>query len=147
MPWEVLGSNLARNSDFQLHAGSDDDCRSAAATSGAVTHQEVEAILAARRQRGDFFPVELFADPAWDMLLQLYALQLKQRRVSVSKLCLCGGVPQTTALRWIAKLEAEGLVHRENDPLDARRWWIDLSDAGTEAMRSYFSGVRARSVV
>ncbi|WP_156029809.1 winged helix DNA-binding protein [Sphingomonas sp. URHD0057] len=94
--------------------------------------------------RSEFFGAELFADPAWDMLLELYALACETRRVSVSKLSLAAGVPTTTALRWIEKLEAEGLVVRANDPLDARRVWVALSNAGHSAMQAFVEEVTGR---
>jgi DNA-binding MarR family transcriptional regulator len=96
------------------------------------------SIIKARSARRRFFDGELFADPAWDMLLELYALEGEGRRISVSKLSLAAGVPCTTALRWLDKLEAESLLVREEDPSDGRRVWIMLSPNGIAAMDSYF---------
>ena len=95
------------------------------------------SIIHARAFRREIFAGELFADPAWDMLLELYALTCEGRRISVSKLSFAAGVPATTALRWIDKLEAEGLVIRFEDPLDARRIWISLSETGYSAMECF----------
>jgi DNA-binding MarR family transcriptional regulator len=100
--------------------------------------QLVRAIQAARRRRDALFAPELFADPAWDMLLELYALHLEQKRVSVSSLCIAAYVPPTTALRWVAKLEEERLATRTEDPMDGRRTWIELSAVGIERMERYF---------
>lgn len=97
----------------------------------------VRSIIKARAVRREFFGAQLFADPAWDMLLELYALTCEGRRVSISKLSLASGVPGTTALRWIEKLEAECLVVRTDDPLDARRVWITLSSSGHSAMDAF----------
>lgn len=80
---------------------------------------------------------DLFADPAWDMLLELFALKLEQRRTSVTSLCRVSGTPATTALRWVAKLEAEKLVVRVPDPRDRRRSFVELSSQGERAMRCY----------
>jgi len=99
------------------------------------------SIINARALRRELFDGNLFADPAWDMLLELYALSCEGRRISVSKLSFAAGVPATTALRWIDKLEAEGLVIRFEDPLDARRIWISLSDCGYSAMESFVERV------
>ena len=103
--------------------------------------ERVRAILKARAARPKFFNEQLFADPAWDMLLELYALKCEDLRVSVSKLSLASGVPGTTALRWIDKLEAEELLFRRDDPLDGRRIWVEISDKGLEAMRAYLQHI------
>lgn len=101
----------------------------------------VRGIISARAARRRFFGDELFADPAWDILLELYTFRSSQQRTSVSKLCLTAGVPTTTALRWIEKLHSDGLVERQPDPLDGRRVWISLSERGYEAMTSYLEAI------
>ena len=68
----------------------------------------------------------IFADPAWDIMLDLFAADLEQRRVSVSSACLAAAVPPTTALRWLKKLEEEQLIQRSIDPLDRRRVYLSL---------------------
>ena len=82
------------------------------------------ALNEARQQRGRFFNSNLFADPAWDMLLELYGASLTERRLTVSRLAERSGVPSTTALRWIATLETEGLIDRQNDRFDRRRRFL-----------------------
>lgn len=101
----------------------------------------VRRLIAARATRRQFFGGELFSDPAWDILLELYALRCEQLRASASKLCIAAGVPTTTALRWISKLESDGFVKREADPLDARRVWVEISDTGFETMKSYLQAL------
>jgi DNA-binding MarR family transcriptional regulator len=94
--------------------------------------------LLARQQRGRFFNPKLFADPAWDMLLELYAASLTERRLTVSRLAERSGVPLTTALRWITTLEMEQLVDREDDRFDKRRMFLSLTPKGQKAMSAYF---------
>jgi len=98
----------------------------------------VRAVQAARRRRLALFDGDLFSDPAWDILLELYALHLEQRRASVSAVYTASTVPASTALRWLAKLEQDGLVVRTEDPLDQRRNWIDLTTDGRERMGRFF---------
>ena len=83
----------------------------------------------------------MFADPAWDILLELYASHLGQQRVSVSALCNCAAVPATTALRWISALQEKLLIDRRPDPLDGRRYFISLTSKGLTAMEDYFRTV------
>jgi DNA-binding MarR family transcriptional regulator len=44
--------------------------------------------------------------------------------LSVSSLCYASGVPATTALRHIQRLEEHGLIEREGDRLDNRRLFV-----------------------
>lgn len=108
-----------------------------------VNEQYIRNMLKLRRNRDRFFGQELFADPAWDMLLELYASALAQFRVSISNLCIAAAVPATTALRWIKQLEDAGLIVRRPDPTDGRRCFISLSNQALEAMNSYFRTVPA----
>lgn len=107
--------------------------------SATVTEQDVRALLQARRSRAHFFDHDLFADPAWDMLLELYAAQLGQRRITVSSLCTAAAVPATTALRWIGVLEKRGLLARVKDAFDGRRVFISLAEKASDAMTAYFA--------
>ncbi len=106
-----------------------------------ATHKRLRRILRARRVRAEFFDGDLFADPAWDILLELYACELAQRRMSVSDVCIASAVPATTALRWIRTLEHRGLVERRHDPHDGRRVFVQLSDAGSSAVKDFLSNV------
>jgi hypothetical protein len=55
------------------------------------------------RLRSQHFVPALFADPAWDILLDLAAARIDGRMVAVSSLCIAAAVPATTALRWITR--------------------------------------------
>ncbi|WP_420141603.1 winged helix DNA-binding protein [Sphingomonas sp.] len=100
----------------------------------APSATSVRAILRARRLRDQFFPADMFADPAWDMLLDLILARIEQRMVAVSSLCIAASVPPTTALRWIKRMTDEGLFVRTADPRDGRRVFIELSDDAAAAM-------------
>lgn len=100
-----------------------------------VTAAQVRDALRARRMRDKVFGGDLFADPAWDMLLDLYAAELEQRRVSVSSLCIASAVPPTTALRHIGAMIEAGFLERSADPGDRRRAYISLAEQGRENMR------------
>jgi DNA-binding MarR family transcriptional regulator len=107
----------------------------------------VRSVLAWRRERDRYFEAGLFADPAWDILLELYAAELGQRRMAVSSLCIGAAVPATTALRWIRLLEKKGLVVRSADPFDGRRVFVALAEDAVKAMDRFFAKVPARAPV
>lgn len=106
---------------------------------------QIRAIIRARRLRDQYFPAQLFADPAWDMLLDLLAARLTDKRVAVSSLCIAAAVPPTTALRWIKTLCEHGLFVRSADPHDGRRVYIELSDAAAEALVAYLGAAQRLS--
>jgi hypothetical protein len=97
----------------------------------------IRSIIRARRLRDHFFRSELFADPAWDMLLDLMAARVERQRVAVSSLCIAAAVPPTTALRWIKGLCDQGLFVRIADPEDGRRVFIELSGDAAARMEAY----------
>ncbi|WP_419827947.1 winged helix DNA-binding protein [Sphingomonas sp.] len=99
--------------------------------------QIARAEIRVRRLRDQFFDPSLFADPAWDMLLDLAAADLERRRVAVSSLCIAAAVPATTALRWIAQMTEQGLLARYPDPDDGRRVFITLTEAARSGMSRY----------
>lgn len=107
-----------------------------------VTATQVRDLLRARRMRADFLSADLFADPAWDMLLDLLAARLDGVRVSVSSLCIAAAVPPTTALRWIKTLTDQGLVDRSADPHDGRRIFIALADDAANALHRWYGAAR-----
>src|SRR3954467_8273413 len=87
----------------------------------------VTQVIRARRKRTTLFGAELFADPAWDMMLELFLAELEGRRPAASELGYKANVPNTTSLRWTEKLEADGWLCRVPDPRDLRRVFIELS--------------------
>ncbi len=99
-----------------------------------------KAYIASRRKRDHLFAQQgLFADPAWDMLVDLYIHHLEGRTVSVSSLCIASAVPATTALRWINRLADDGFVIRSPDPTDARRILVKVSTRSALLLERYFT--------
>jgi hypothetical protein len=101
-------------------------------------------IIKLRRLRERFFPPDLFADPAWDILLDLKAAAQEGQHVSVSSLCIAAAVPPTTALRWISAMTDSGMLVRRQDPADARRVFIELSPETSAKMDDYIVAVSTR---
>lgn len=106
-----------------------------------ISIEIVRNVIRARRLRYKFFDPDLFADPAWDMLLDLFHAEIAQLRVSVSSLCVAAAVPATTALRWITTMTDADLFRRCADPHDARRVCVELSPMASEAMSWYFKAL------
>jgi DNA-binding MarR family transcriptional regulator/CheY-like chemotaxis protein len=103
---------------------------------------EIRTMLRLRRLRDNFFDPILFADPAWDMLLDLLAARLEGEQVAVSSLCIAAAVPPTTALRWIKAMTDSQLFERHADPSDGRRIFIALSDMAANGMARYMAAAK-----
>ena len=104
-----------------------------------VSADMVRTIIRARRMRSRYFDEDMFADPAWDMLLDLLQAEIAQLRVPVSSLCIAASVPATTALRWLKTMTSQGIFVRRADPHDGRRVFVELAPQASQAMRRYFA--------
>lgn len=97
-------------------------------------------LYATRRRRTAIFDhPELFGEPAWDILLDLYIAHVDGKPVSVSSACIGSAAPPTTGLRWLGVLAEHDLILREHDPEDQRRVLVRLTERGLAAMDEFFA--------
>lgn len=106
------------------------------------SEREILLIIRARRLRENFLGSTLFSDPAWDMLLALFLAELRQQRVTTTELIRATSASRTTALRWIDALEQDGLIGRRNAPLDGRKYFVELSQRGSTALKEWVRAIR-----
>lgn len=109
--------------------------------------ETIRSVIRARRLRSRYFADHLFADPAWDMLLDLLQAEISHLRVPVSSLCIAAAVPATTALRWLKTMVQEGIFIRRADPHDGRRVFVELAPETSQALRRYFAEVGKAAVI
>ncbi len=81
---------------------------------------------------------ELFGDPAWEMLVDLFVHECERKRLSISALCVTSSIPMSSALRLAQRLCDAGITRRVPDPIDGRRTFIRLDSAIAHRMRAYF---------
>jgi Winged helix DNA-binding domain len=93
-----------------------------------VTPEAVRRVLRARRRRDAMFPPALFADAAWDVLLETTLARLQGEAVPVTALCFAAAVPQTTGLRAIRDLTQRGMLERTPDPNSRKRILMSITD-------------------
>jgi len=103
-----------------------------------------EEIYNERALRQKFFDADFFAEPAWDMILDLFIQMHRKRQISVTSACIASRVPPTTALRWINVLVSRGLVERVSDPTDARRALLQLAQPTLLKLNEYFKAIDDR---
>jgi DNA-binding MarR family transcriptional regulator len=100
-----------------------------------------------RRRRDALLAPIIFADPEWDILLDLYAQSGFGRRISMSSLCIAAAVPATTALRCINAMVDQGVLAKSRDANDARRVLVELTDETKAKMRSWLLQVAASQII
>ena len=90
-----------------------------------------ERVYRVRRRRDALmtarFGGDIFSDPAWDIILDLYIHNSKNQDVSVTSVCSASMVPITTALRYITVLSERGLIERSKNPKDGRSYLLRLT--------------------
>lgn len=85
----------------------------------------------------------MFGEPSWDLLLDLYIRDKTGARSSVTSACIGSRVPHTTALRHIAALSKAGWIARIPDEGDRRRFWLALSPMALKKLDAHFDNLAA----
>lgn len=130
----------AEGTQQAIEADTPSQLRPSRATRGALAL--ARKTYALRRKRAAIFGnADLFGEPAWDIMLDLFIADGEGKTVSVSSACIGSAAPATTGLRWLGVLADEGLVSRENDPQDHRRVMVRLTPTGHAAMERFFETV------
>jgi len=93
-----------------------------------ITEDHVQSVLTVRRARQRIFGRQLFADPAWDLILELYATRLGNRRITASDLARLLGLPASVTKRWISVLVDAGIAKVKIEGA------VELTDEGAGKM-------------
>lgn len=107
-----------------------DDAGDTARSATSARLSAATAWIRARACRDQALGDDLFFDPAWSILLELYVHHRQRTAMSITALCLAAKIPPSTGLRWVTLLEKRGLVTREADPFDKRKSYARLTPAG-----------------
>lgn len=97
----------------------------------SLTEDHILSVLLVRRARSDVLGDHLFSDPAWDILLELYAAKLGDRPMSLADIARAIETPQSTTKRWVAALEERGLVQSRVD-LATNIIWLSVTEEGAD---------------
>ena len=82
---------------------------------------------------------ELFGEPAWDMLLDLFAHECEGKRLSMSSLCVAAAIPESSAMRLAQRLVDQCILLRLPDPSDGRRSFMKIAPDVAHRLRAYFA--------
>ncbi|HUG80148.1 MAG TPA: helix-turn-helix domain-containing protein [Bryobacterales bacterium] len=99
-----------------------------------LTEDHILSVLYVRDARNEILGKHLFSDPAWDILLELYAARLGGRSMSLQELVQAVEAPRSTVERWLTALERAGLTTTSADPAEATRIQIILTAEGASKM-------------
>jgi DNA-binding MarR family transcriptional regulator len=97
-----------------------------------------------RGRRMQIFSKDLFGEPAWEILLVLYA-ELDRTRLTFARITDKLDLPASTVLRWLRVLEGKHLVVREPHPTDQRSAFLKLTPDAINMLDMYLSEAIARA--
>jgi len=140
-PSRSLLSNALHSQQVLPHVFNFSNDERTLSTFAGARAQLAKELYVNRRARDRVFDAELFADPAWDILLSLYSAGHSQQRLSVSSVCVSAAVPATTALRWIGQLCRIGLICKAKSATDARVTWLCLADQAGQLLDRYLDRI------
>ena len=92
-------------------------------------------IVAFRQKVRALVGTELMPDSGFDVLLEIFSMQVRGQRMSVTDVCAGLDIPHTNTRRWLQKLHVAGLVDRREDADDHRREWVSLTPPIVDAIR------------
>jgi predicted transcriptional regulator len=109
-----------------------------------VNHARLaERVYKARRERERVFNDDIFADPAWDLLLDLFVRTARNEQISVSSACHGANVPEATALRYLKVLTERKYVERFSHPNDKRSTTLKMTPLGNRLMIEWLEHCRS----
>jgi len=141
------GSGRPGKVERAMRAAPDSSYPQAAGDAGSLERRERLALTlarefyAGRRRRARYLSADLFGEPTWDILLDLYVAARENRRVPTTSACIGAHVPPTTALRWLRILEMRAMVEREEDGRDGRRTFVKLTERGKTVMEAFLGSM------
>lgn len=72
-------------------------------------------VLALRRARNQVLPSDLFGEPAWDVLLELFVADAQGARLTVDEVSQRSSTHPSIMVRWLRVLTAHGLIMGDGD--------------------------------
>lgn len=81
---------------------------------------------------------ELFGEPAWEMLLDVFIHESERKPLPTTSLCVTAGMPMSSALRLVQRMCDTGMLTKVPDPFDGRRSFVKLTPAMAHKLRAYF---------
>lgn len=107
-------------------------------------HDSAASVAAAirefRRARSHFLPADIFGEPAWDLLLELFIADSEGRRLTGADVSARCEIPSTVLARWLKYLSKAGFVIGDGDGDLTDQ--LTLSGKGMESLEQTISRAR-----
>jgi DNA-binding MarR family transcriptional regulator len=142
VPIRLTPTELARIKSVSTHGSPKSiEAHPFAATESKLSMARDRAleILAVRKRREIVFGADLFGEPAWDLMLDLFVQLVDRQKTSSTSAAIAARVPPTTALRYLTILVRKGLVVRHTSEHDLRLQYVGLSEVGYREMLALLS--------
>ena len=110
-------------------------------------HRMTDPLALARRiytaasERDRAFPEVAFDQPAWSIMLDLYIAHHEGTVVNMFGASVASRVPQSTAHRWLERLEEVGLVGRRTSSHNGRDVLVALSPDALARMDALLASI------
>lgn len=122
-------------------AANNAECEGPARASDAAVLERARREYAACEMRWAKLGPNISCDPAWNILLDLLISEIGGKRLSVTAVCVGARSSSTTGIRYIAMLQATGLVERVPDERDRRRTYVQLTEEGRRTVCELLAAV------
>lgn len=142
MPVSERGINLDDDPDLDYISSCPTKVGPVSAGLTNMSEGDVLAVIAAemlqaRRVRGEVLPKELFSEPAWELLLELFIAATTQQRLTGRDIAIRSDTPVQVMSRWIRHLQNIDLLKgEEGGHLDDT---LELSDRALAHMKRTLS--------
>lgn len=98
-----------------------------------------QAVHRLHRRRDRLMP-DVFADPAWDMMLALVTAEGEGKELSTTGTTLAAGAPRATGPKHLERLEGAGLIELYSNGYDTPLTMVRLTELGRRRMRDVLEG-------
>lgn len=89
-----------------------------------------------RRELEKYFPKFTFHDEAWDVLLELFVSTAQGEELCVKQVLFSTGMPATSAMRLLERLEGAGLIFKSRSIQDRRQTLVSFTEEGIDSTSS-----------
>lgn len=100
----------------------------------AAMQEAARYVLRLRKAAKSYFGPPVLSEPAWNLMLALYSADLAHDEFRIGSIAELAGIPRSTTLRWLIKLQDGGFVALESDPRDKRAVGVRMTETGRQAM-------------